>query len=772
MRKKAWFFKNRTALGILGVTLVFGILATGCPTGSEPEPATYTVTFDTDGGSPAPSQQTVKEGGKVSKPTDPTKSGSVFDGWYNGNTAWDFATSTVTQAITLTAHWKADSATYTATFDANGGSPAPAQQTVSSGGKLTRPASDPTKVDYTFAGWYKESSFVNVWNFDTDTVTAPTTVYAKWVWGIAYTVTFNVDGGSVVPDQTVSSGGTVTSPTPEPTKADYTFDGWYRDAAKTTLWNFDTDTVTANTTVYAKWVSGTVQSYTVTFDADGGYPTPNSQTVSSGGKVTRPTSDPYKSSYTFVNWYTDAAKTTLWNFAVDTVTANTTIYAKWVSGYAQSYTVSFDTDGGSTVSSQTVVSGEKAQTPASPTKADYTFAGWYKESSFVNVWNFAVDVVTTYTTIYAKWIAGTVESFEVSFDADGGSPAPASQTVVSGEKALEPANPTKEGYTFDGWHADAAKTTLWDFATDTVTAATTIYAKWLAQYTVTFDADGGSPATQTVAVNDGDSISSTSAITNVSYNYVSGGDWILQSDGRRQSPAISSGITKSRISFTSTRANASITIQLDVSSYSYNYAFISQLDNASATYNSGYFSDSRISDEQSVSISIPVPTVGDHFIDVGYYKYYTYAYGSDCAWYEVASDVANPTRDNYTFGGWYTAQNGGGSQFTADTTVSANTTVYARWLLSGSITINLRPTSNPSLSNITTSVNGEAPQFSVGSGSSPQWYWDGKLITGANSSAYTLENSLRTQGVHELSVVVTSGTERLSARCRVTINGN
>ncbi|MDR0758683.1 MAG: InlB B-repeat-containing protein, partial [Treponema sp.] len=54
-------------MGILGVMLVFGMIATGCPTDPDPGPTTYTVTFDTDGGSAVP-DQTVEEGKKVTKP--------------------------------------------------------------------------------------------------------------------------------------------------------------------------------------------------------------------------------------------------------------------------------------------------------------------------------------------------------------------------------------------------------------------------------------------------------------------------------------------------------------------------------------------------------------------------------------------------------------------------------------------------------------------------------------------------------------------------------
>jgi hypothetical protein len=122
-------------------------------------------------------------------------------------------------------------------------------------------------------------------------------------------------------------------------------------------------------------------------------------------------------------------------------------------------------------------------------------------------------------------------------------------------------------------------------------------------------------------------------INGVSYT----GDWTLQNGGSRKSPSISHGsTTKSRIFFTSTAANVSITIQLQVSSEpNYDYAFISTLDNGSATSSSGYYPDSRISGDTSVSITIPVPTAGNHFIDIGYSKDESYSSGSDCAWYTV-----------------------------------------------------------------------------------------------------------------------------------------
>ena len=70
-----------------------------------------------------------------------------------------------------------------------------------------------------------------------------------------YTVTFNSNGGSSVSSQTVTAGGKAAEPTPAPTKSDHTFGGWYKEDTFTTAWNFATDTVNADTTLYAKWES-------------------------------------------------------------------------------------------------------------------------------------------------------------------------------------------------------------------------------------------------------------------------------------------------------------------------------------------------------------------------------------------------------------------------------------------------------------------------------------------------------------------------------------
>lgn len=136
----------------------------------------FIVTFDNEG---TKTQEIIDAGSKITEPTAPTKEGYRFDGWYydnnGGKAKWNFGTDTVTRAMTLKAKWVQ---TYTVTFETSGGS-AVGPVTVDAGSTVTKPA-DPMKSGYTFGGWYKDSTLQTPWDFANDTVTAATTLYAKW----------------------------------------------------------------------------------------------------------------------------------------------------------------------------------------------------------------------------------------------------------------------------------------------------------------------------------------------------------------------------------------------------------------------------------------------------------------------------------------------------------------------------------------------------------------------------------------------------------------
>jgi len=105
--------------------------------------------------------------------------------------------------------------------------------------------------------------------------------------------------------------------------------------------------------------------------------------------------------------------------------------------------VTFDSQGGSTISSQSITPNDAAAKPADPTRTNYVFGGWYKEAECTtNAWNFDTDVVNTNTTLYAKW---TLNTYTITWNADGGTPPP-TQTIVShGSSIAAPSTMTKTG---------------------------------------------------------------------------------------------------------------------------------------------------------------------------------------------------------------------------------------------------------------------------------------------------------------------------------------
>ena len=261
----------------------------------------YTVTFDSYGGTPVPPAQEVEYGLTATKPADPTLKGYTFAFWYLGEdeqnaTAYDFNTP-VTENITLTAKWNINK--YTVTFDSYGGTPVPPAQEVEYGLTATKPA-DPTLKGYTFAFWYLGEDEQNATAYDFDTpVTENITLTAKWNIN-KYTVAFNTDGGTPVPPaQEVEYGLTATEPA-APEKTGYTFDGWYLGDEK---YDFSA-AVEQNITLTAKWQKKT---FTVKYylpDETGAWVEKKMDTVDSVDYATYSLWTPNaEDGYEFSGWY-------------------------------------------------------------------------------------------------------------------------------------------------------------------------------------------------------------------------------------------------------------------------------------------------------------------------------------------------------------------------------------------------------------------------------------------------------------------------------------
>jgi len=140
-----------------------------------------------------------------------------------------------------------------------------------------------------------------------------------------YIVTFNTQGGSYIDALKVVEGQKVTKPQ-DPTKENFIFSGWYKEAACTTIWDFEKETVMSDVTLYAKWIGSDQKTYTVTFETNGGSEI-KPVVVVEGETVSRPT-DPSKGEYVFGNWYTDSDLSALYDFTAP-VTRDMTLYAKW-----------------------------------------------------------------------------------------------------------------------------------------------------------------------------------------------------------------------------------------------------------------------------------------------------------------------------------------------------------------------------------------------------------------------------------------------------------
>ena len=227
------------------------------------------------------------------------------------------------------------------------------------------------------------------------------------------TVTFDSRAGSAVSSQVVENGAGVSNPA-DPVRAGYAFDGWYNDTKYTVEWNFKTGVVTSDTTLYAKWL----QVYSVTFSSLGGGSV-STQDVTRGNKAEKP-DVPERAKFILGGWYQDMLYNIEWYFDTDIVTSDMTLYAKWVPVFV----VTFDSQNGDVNQTLTVTLGDKAKKPDNPINPNRLFAGWYKDAEYAGVWNFDTDIITSDTTLYAKW-TGTA-------------------SVLSHDRAIPPSEPKKE----------------------------------------------------------------------------------------------------------------------------------------------------------------------------------------------------------------------------------------------------------------------------------------------------------------------------------------
>ncbi len=450
-------------------------------------PNTYTVMYDGNdavGGTTASSSHTY-DTAKALTANGFYKTGYSFAGWavssagpavYTNGQSVTNLTATDGVTVTLYAKWTPNN--YTVIYGGNGstgGTTANSLHTYDLASNLT--LNGFTRTGHSFLGWStvqsaSSPSYTNGQSVQNLTTAPGGTVNFYAVWSVnTYQITFDASGGTGGYSAPMLYGAALSAPAV--TKTGCTLTGW-QPAVPSSVG-------AANATYTAQW---SVNSYTVSFNGNGGTGSPSSVTQAYGSTVTLPMGFA-KTGYTLLGWNTTAGATTaLSSYTVPL--GDSTLYAIYV---INQYTVSFDANGGTGFTPP--VTQPYGTSVALPTtgfsKTGYTFLGW-------NTTAYATTALTECTvpdgnvTLYAIYEA---DDYTITFDANGGT-AVNPITGEYGNAVSEPAAPAKTGYTFNGWYADPGLLTpvAWPY---TIGASnSTFYAKWTANtYTVSYDANNG-----------------------------------------------------------------------------------------------------------------------------------------------------------------------------------------------------------------------------------------------------------------------------------------
>lgn len=365
------------------------------------------------------------------------------------------------------------------------------------------------------------------------------TVTAKRnLWGVY----FDANGGSGAPSMMKRHWGEIVYiPYTKPTRPGYTFKGWTKSKGSSTLHYSPGDPIgdDFDVTLYAIWGQNVTRTWSITYNANGGYNAPAKQTANVGQSITITYSKPTRSGYTFLGWST-------WSGATEPESAytpgysymseyDTTLYAVWKQNQVTQYSLSFNLQGG-TGAFNTLYGGygERVQIPyTTPTKSGYTFKGWSTSSTGSPQYQ-PGDYYTIYrnTILYAIWSEST-QYCTITFNANGGSGAPSSQQKIIGEQTYIPyTKPTRSGYTFLGWSTSSWATSA-DYQPGSVYTPygnMTFYAVWkqnvVRTWSIIYDANGGYNTPEKQTANVGQSITITSSKpTRNGYTFLGWSTW-------------------------------------------------------------------------------------------------------------------------------------------------------------------------------------------------------------------------------------------------------
>ncbi|MBQ6979472.1 MAG: InlB B-repeat-containing protein, partial [Clostridia bacterium] len=400
-----------------------------------------------------------------------SRTGYTFDGWFNSDDT--VANTTITKGSignkAFYAKWTAieydiEYVLYDGTYVADEN---PAKYTIESSIVFN----GLTKDGYRFDGWFDAAQGGNKLTGISVGTCGNKTVYAHWTY--ISTITYNSNGGSAV-SPTINPAGTVITAPVAPTKDYYEFVGWF-NSSLTEEFVFEVQP-SEDITLYAKWEP---VKYNITYVLNGGNNGNNPAQYTVEQKVEL--KDASKTGYTFVGWFTDELFTSV---TVEEISLGShgeiVLYANYS---INQYTISFETNGGTTIADITQNYATTVNAPSDPAKNGYTFSGWYFDSALKNAYTFTTMPADN-ITVYAKW---TLVNYGITYNLNGGTNGnnPAKYTITSSDITLK--NPTKTGYEFKGWFTDSNYQNAITVIANGSYGDIELFAKWkIITYTVTY----------------------------------------------------------------------------------------------------------------------------------------------------------------------------------------------------------------------------------------------------------------------------------------------
>jgi len=279
--------------------------------------------------------------------------------------------------------------------------------------------------------WGRDTKYIRGVNTTNSINSTP--VYNTYLIPKANTLQYNYEDGVTQPESIVYPYKTeITLPTP--TRNYFTFGGWYKEDTFINQYIVN-EMPSEDVALYAKWIP---IDFNINYNLDGGVnhsDNPLSYNYNQSIELSTPT----KTGHSFLGWFTDAQLTS----SIENIQINSNghvdLYAKWT---INTYTITFDTDGGSSISAITQDYATAVTAPEDPEKEGYTFGGW------------DADIPTTMPasdqTLTATW---TINAYTITFDTDGGTqPNDQIHTYNIESDTINLLSPSKEGYTFIGWY--------------------------------------------------------------------------------------------------------------------------------------------------------------------------------------------------------------------------------------------------------------------------------------------------------------------------------